>query len=229
MAENTLFSYRTKEDERALFDSENPLWNLCDEACIDRYWDGRSTLRQRERKWETLTRIGSLWNEEAIFFYAQCWFDSLNVNPDWGTRGPVKGSWNRDVVELFLRPAAGEGYFEIEISPLGQWLDVHVRKPRTQVDFDWDSRLKVKTVVSEEERIWRVYLALPVLPMVKVALLGRPPREGEAWRLNLYRITGKQPSRAYLTWRPTFTARPDFHVPASFGNLVFLAAPESSR
>lgn len=223
MPENALFSYSTEETEATLFDSVNPFWQRADKATIDRYWDGRSVLKEQGYGWENLTRIGSLWNEETVFFYAECWFEALNVNPRWGTQEPVKGLWRKDVVELFLRPAACDNYFEIEVSPLGQWLDVHVRRPHAKPDFTWDSKLKLKVVVSEKERIWRVYLALPLQPMMETASLARPPQAGEVWRLNLYRMAGEEPNREYLAWRPTFTLQPDFHAPASFGNLIFLA------
>lgn len=227
MPENTLFTYFTEESETTLFDFENPWWRRCDKVTIDRYWNGKSVLREKGYHWENLTRVASLWNEESILFYFQCWFNSLNVNREWSTDESVYGLWEKDVVEVFLGPASCDDYFEIEASPLGQWLDVHVLKPRVHVDFSWNSGLKLKVKVDEKERIWRACLALPFQPMVEVLALERTPQAGEAWRLNLYRMAGEEPDREYLSWRPTFTPRPDFHVPSSFGNLIFLAEPKS--
>jgi hypothetical protein len=42
-----------------------------------------------------------------------------------------------------------------------------------------------------------------------------------AWRVNFYRCEGLDPQRAYLAWRPTHSAQPNFHVPESFGVLRF--------
>lgn len=168
----------------------------------------------------------SVWNEDQVLFYFQCWFDRLNVQPGGGANQPIKGLWEKDVVEVFLRPESCEDYFEIEISPLGQWLDAHVRKPREDVNFDWDSGLEIKVAADHQEKIWRVWLVLPYQPMMKTGSLSTAPQIGEAWRLNLCRVAGEGPDREYLSWRPTFTTQPDFHVPSCFGNLLFLDSPK---
>jgi hypothetical protein len=45
-----------------------------------------------------------------------------------------------------------------------------------------------------------------------------PPRSGDRWRMNLYRVEQK-PQPALLAWSPTF--KDDFHLPAMFGEIVF--------
>ena len=50
---------------------------------------------------------------------------------------------------------------------------------------------------------------------------GRTPRSGDVWLGNLFRCVGKDPGRGYLAWRPTMTEKPNFHVPAAFGEFVF--------
>jgi hypothetical protein len=51
--------------------------------------------------------------------------------------------------------------------------------------------------------------------------LGRTPRAGARWRANLFRCVGTDAVYRYLAWRPTRTEEPNFHVPQSFGWLVF--------
>lgn len=225
MPKNTLFSYATDQTDEALFNAQNPIWRWCDRVTIDRYWNGKSSLKEKGLKWKNLTRVRSARNEDTLFFYFQCWFDALNVNPEWSATGPLRGLWEKDVVEVFLKPESCDDYFEIEISPLGQWLDVHVIKPRVDVDFGWRSRLRVKAGIDEKLGIWRAFVALPFQPMIDIGSVARPPQPGHVWRLNLYRMAGEGPDREYLSWRPTFTAVPDFHVPSSFGNLFFLGQP----
>jgi len=41
------------------------------------------------------------------------------------------------------------------------------------------------------------------------------------WKINFFRIEGSEPDRFYSAWRPTFTPRPNFHVPECFGELRF--------
>lgn len=228
MPENTLFSYRTEETDKTLFNYNSPVWQQCEKAAIDRYWNGRSALKEKGLNWKNMTRVGSVWNDESVLFYFQCWYDVLNVNPEWSTAKSHPGLWEKDVVEVFIKPEPNEDYFEIEVSPLGQWLVAHVLKPRVDVDFNWKSDLKLKAEIDERQRIWRAFLVVPFQRMIEPAPEDRPPQVGEVWRLNLFRITGEDSNREYLSWRPTFTALPDFHVPQSFGNLMFLGQPGKS-
>ena len=217
MPENSLFSFHTTETEATLFDPAHDLWARCDAVAIDRFWNGKSALRERGHNWANLTHVRSLWGDEALFFYFESWFDSLNVNSDWGTEAPTEHLADKDVVEVFLRPEGSAHYFELEISPLGQWLDVRVLKPRVGVDLGWHSNLAVKALLAEGEGIWRAFLGVPYQSMLAVM-----PEVGAAWRLNLFRIAAREPGRDYLAWRPTFTEYPDFHVPVAFGHLIFL-------
>jgi hypothetical protein len=50
---------------------------------------------------------------------------------------------------------------------------------------------------------------------------GRKPETGEVWLGNIFRCVGNEPNRGYLAWRPTFTEKPNFHVPETFGEFVF--------
>jgi len=43
----------------------------------------------------------------------------------------------------------------------------------------------------------------------------------KAWRVNFYRVEGPAEPRFYSAWQPTKTPVPNFHVPDSFGKLVF--------
>jgi alpha-galactosidase len=216
MPKNAIFSYRTRQTEVDLFEDSH-FWNRCEQITIDRYWNGKSALREKGYNWANLTHVRSLWNETSIFFLFQAFFDSLDVNPEWSTEAPTHGLWNKDVVELFLKPKAREDYYEIEVSPLGQWLDIHILEPHAQLDFQWSSRAQLKAALNNQERIWSVFLCLPCESMGDVF-----PEVGGAWRLNFCRIAGARPNREYLSWRPTFTEKPDFHAPASFGHIVFL-------
>jgi hypothetical protein len=217
MPENSLLSLYTEEAEVALFDPAHDLWAQCNPATIDRFWYGKSALQDRGLSWPNLTHVRSLWSGEALFFYFESWFDSLDVDSSWDTKDAVENLSDKDVVEAFLRPEGAGHYYEFEVSPLGQWLDARILKPRVNVDFHWHSNLMVKANVDEDEGIWRAFLGVPYEPM-RVPV----PGVGTAWRLNLFRVGGQGPDREYLAWRPTFTEHPDFHAPWAFGHLIFL-------
>lgn len=222
MPENTLFSYYTEEAEEVIRGRSSASWSRGEPALMDRDWSGRSALRDKGPGWNNLTRVCSAWGKDALYFYFECWFEELNVKAELGEGGPVDRLWEQDVAEVFLRPKGCDDYFEIEVSPLGQWLDLHIIRPRIDVDFQWRSLLEVDIETDLESKRWRAFLRLPFDSFLRASSLVSPPLPGDAWRLNLCRIAGRAPNREFLSWRPTFTREPDFHVPASFGNLIFL-------
>ena len=222
MLENTLFSYRARQGEPGPISSGAAVWRKCEEVTIDRYWNGSSPFQSQGHNWANLTHVRSCWNSQAVFFHFQAWFDRLDVNPEWSTETTTDTLYERDVVEVFLRPPGREDYFEINISPLGQWLSAHILKPRISVDFQWRSDLRLRAECDRREQVWRVFLGVPY------ASISAPcPEVGGAWNLSLCRIAGEGADREYLAWRPTFTERPDFHIPASFGHLIFLGGEDS--
>ena len=217
MPENAIFSHRSSETRETLFDPFNELWGKGGTAAIDRYWDGRSAPSKKGHHWMNLTSVRSIWNEQTVFFYFESWFDSLNVNPEWSREAATEGLWNKDAVEVFLKPGTAPYYFEIEVSPLGQWANMRIVEPRVEVDLEWNSDLELETLLSKQESIWRIFLGLSY-----ESIWEEPPEVGTSWQGNLYRIAGKEPHRGYLAWRPTFTGQPDFHVPPSFCHLIFI-------
>lgn len=222
MPENALFTRSTESDTESLLHFQHPAWSQCDRAVIDRDWRGRSMLTQKGHLWQNLTQVASLWNRRGLFLYFECWFDSLNLNLENPPHQHVDRLWETDVVEVFVRPDSCEDYFELEISPIGQWLDAHILKPRVDVDFRWSSEVRLGCWIDHGQRIWRTVAMLPFAPLLEASGLAREPSVGDAWRLNFFRMAGKGEEREFLAWRPTFTRRPDYHVPSSFGTLLFL-------
>jgi hypothetical protein len=71
--------------------------------------------------------------------------------------------------------------------------------------------------------IWIAELAIPMSCFTKEF----DPEQ--IWRLNLFRIEGREPNRFYSAWQPTNTPRPNFHVPELFGELQFSQDPKRQR
>jgi hypothetical protein len=246
MPRNALFSIRTDLGDDEPLDLGSPAWGDVPWAEIDRLWSGARPFEdvpdasgptetaQREAEPEPAadegfrseapdirTRVASCWTPRSLFLRFSCRFTELNVDDQLGSDGPVPELWERDVVEAFLRPEGSREYFEIEVSPLGQWLDLRVIEPRRQIDWRWRSELSLRFELDRPAGRWETVVRLPYGPLRKERR-SSGPRVGEVWRSNFFRIAGTEPSRLYLCWRPTFTPTPDFHVPAAFGNLMFL-------
>jgi alpha-galactosidase len=127
------------------------------------------------------------------------------------------GLWERDVFEIFLAPEAEDPkrYFEFEVSPVGEWLDVALEILDGNRVSDWNFCSGMQ-VVSRIE-IGQVAAAL----FIPFRAFGIAPVPGDVWRGNLFRCIGHGPDRGFLAWKPTHTPKPDFHVPAAFGRLEF--------
>jgi len=67
------------------------------------------------------------------------------------------------------------------------------------------------------------WMTIDTLLRIPFAALGRStPIEGEAWRVNFFRIDRHAEEGDELSaWQPTGKEPPDFHVPAAFGTLRF--------
>ncbi|HMH06769.1 MAG TPA: carbohydrate-binding family 9-like protein, partial [Terriglobales bacterium] len=125
--------------------------------------------------------------------------------------------WDRDVAEAFLQPdPARERYYrEFEVSPNGMWIDLDIFPGGLR---DLKSNLKKSVVLDATEHRWTAELAIPL----KALTQDFDPKA--IWHANFYRIEGPKEPRAYMAWRPTGTAEPNFHVPRAFGRLRFAEA-----
>lgn len=158
--------------------------------------------------------------------------------------------YEEEVVEVFLCPTGDlRHYYEFEVSPRNVVFDAKVHSPdlnrRTMnVDTSWDcsgletfvrvdgilhstppaarvEEWKSRGVEETEERqsppgSWTVDLWIPFSAFPKVS----PPKSGDVWRANFYRIDRGDPPE-FTAWSPTLETPPNFHVPERFGYLQF--------
>jgi hypothetical protein len=139
----------------------------------------------------------------------------------------------QEVVEMFIDPfGLGKVYYEFNISPHNVIFDAVILNkmvppdgPRDIVGLrEWNCPgLRTAVTVDGEldsrrpvSRHWDVEAAVPLAELVPPHC---PPRLGDEWRLNLYRIDRAEDRDEYQAWSPT--GRIDFHMPWSFGVLVF--------
>ena len=128
--------------------------------------------------------------------------------------------YEEDVVELFVSPLGNDVYFEIEINPLGSTFDARITSPdgvrktmRTELDWTCEDLF---AAVRKTPRSLEVLMRFPF------ASLGvAPPRRGDVWRGNLFRIDRGPRGDEFMAWSPTMKTPPDFHVMAAFGRLIF--------
>lgn len=217
-----MFATRTDLGSTEVLHPAHSEWLDVSPVRITRLWNGKPATSEFEDGWSNSTEVKALWNASHLIFHFLCSFSELNVRPELGQGGPIDRLWEYDVAEAFIRPSGFEEYFEYEVSPLGQWLDVHIIRPRIEVDFRWQSCMEVDVHLDRASMIWTACLAVPFASMQGSAggKVGSVTA-GDIWRANFFRAAGSPVNREYLAWRPTLTPEPDFHVPAAFGNLIF--------
>ncbi len=170
---------------------------------------------------QSRTEARMLWDDQNLYFAFDCEDADLFAT----MKNRDEHLWEEEVVEIFIDPDGDErNYIELEVNPLGTFIDLFVLKPVVAIPYQsynipakW--AVKVDGTVhnsSDKDKGWTVELSLPLKEAVTAPNL--PPKDGDKWRLNLYRIERK-PAAQYAAWSPTL--KPSFHTPARFGEVTF--------
>ncbi|HEY1907109.1 MAG TPA: carbohydrate-binding family 9-like protein, partial [Myxococcaceae bacterium] len=121
--------------------------------------------------------------------------------------------------------ADGKTYNEIEVSPHNVVFDAYFPARRQGMDLSWDSGLQSAVKVngtiddpSDRDQGWTVEMRIPFARLSSVPHV--PPRPGDRWRFNLYRLDLPDRKRAQgQAFSPLFVG--DFHAVDRFAWLVF--------
>ena len=185
------------------------------------------------------TEVRLLWSSEYLYVGFLCYDQDI-----WGTIGERDGNiYDEEVVEVFLDPDCDlRTYIELEVSPLNTLFDAFVVNGKSHgqemhVLRDWDSETLQHAVfidgtaktspptdrgasISPPDTSWSCEIAVPFKDLLTAPNI--PPKAGDIWRMNLYRIDrGKTEAEdEYTAWSPT--RKIDYHRPQHFGSLRFI-------
>jgi hypothetical protein len=170
---------------------------------------------------EARTRVAVVWTPTQVYFAFWCKYTALNIYDGESALTERWELWNRDVVEVFLNPQPDRlsHYFEFEVAPNNQWIDLEIEKKKTPFnDAAWNSGFAHATRIDSRNRVWTCEMRIPIASMGSGRLL--PDTE---WRLNVFRADGPgdDDHRRFLSWS-TIPEGTTFHVPERFGILHFL-------
>ena len=191
---------------------DDPAWRKAAEVPVAAYWSGAPAPARRSFK------VRLLWSATALYvrFEAQQGEPLVVSNAPDLTKKTLH-LWDRDVCEIFIAPDRAERnkYFEFEVAPTSEWVDlaIEVTPAKRLTDTEYGSGMETSAKVAGQTVVMAVKIPWKAF--------GRTPRSGDVWLGNLFRCVGKDPDRGYLAWRPTMTEKPNFHVPAAFGEFVF--------
>jgi hypothetical protein len=188
----------------------DPLWDSIPEVSVENDWMGIRSLPQR------FFRFQLCWSDR---FFSIRFITTRNDECVIGSN-PRRDSktlelWNRDVCEIFIapNPSIPEEYFEFEIAPTGEWVDLQISVRGSERFTDSDIKTHAFYEAISHNGIDLMMISIPW------ATLGVKPSPGVVMRGNVYRCTGSEPRRGYLALWPTKSPVPNFHVPESFGEF----------
>ena len=192
---------------------DDDLWRAAEGVKVTSYWSGEKAPESRH----LVARL--LWSPTTLcvrFDAAQN--EPLVVSDHPDTEKKTLGLWDRDVCEIFIAPdpSRRERYFEFEVAPTGEWVDLALQivEGERRTDAGYSSGMRAAASVRDD----RVVMAMAI----PWDAFGTVPRTGDVWAGNLFRCVGAGPERGYLAWQPTWTEMPNFHVPERFGEFVFV-------
>ena len=106
-----------------------------EEVLIDKYWSGENAPIGRQFKAKLL------WSDTAIYVRFEAnQNEPLIVSEKPNLKTKTRGLWDRDVCEIFLAPKKEDfrHYFEFEIAPTGEWIDLGIYQKPDERITDWD-------------------------------------------------------------------------------------------
>lgn len=180
--------------------------------------------------YETVAKV--LWDDRNLYVGFEA--DDPDV---WSTiterDGPL---WEGEVCEVYIDPDGdGRNYAEFEVNPLNAVIDLKIEREENGAVTDvptfakwnaegWQTAVSVDGDVTnraDSDKGWTVEMAIPLACLSGLGT--EPPKIGDIWRFQLYRIdrsnTLKEPE--FSGWSPTDT----FHRPSQFGFLTFVGSP----
>ncbi len=192
---------------------ENEAWSKAKNVLVGKYWSGEDAPKGRQFKAKLL------WSDTALYVRFEAnQKEPLVVSENANLKSKTRGLWDRDVCEIFLAPDKDDfrKYFEFEIAPNGEWIDlgIHQKPDERIIDWDYNSGMKCFAKI-EKDKVWMAI-------KIEWEAFGKTPKIGDIWLGNIFRCISKDPTRGYLAWSPTFTKEPSFHVPEKFGEFEFV-------
>ncbi len=157
------------------------------------------------------TGFRALWSSTGLYVR----FDVVDPEP-WHTMTKRdQHLWEEEVVEIFLDlDGSGTHYAEIELSPANVVCDVRMVRasPEKEMDLSFDIAGLQSRVARTAKLGWTGVIFVPwagFLPLPSAARVSLPPKPGDRFRFNAYRIErpqGKKRPEAdavFAAWSPT--------------------------
>jgi hypothetical protein len=181
-------------------------------------WDKQTGAKQK-----TTARL--LWDDRNLYVSYECEdadivaFRTEHDDP----------TYLDDAVEIFINPMPSQTsvYFGLEMNARGVLYDYIMFQPGGHLFKPFDLRgVQLATYLNgtlntrgDQDKGWSLEVAIP---WANFEALSKPPAAGTTWAANINRWDGVEPNRRMSNWSDPVQANPNPHVPARFGQLVFV-------
>jgi len=160
------------------------------------------------------TEIRSRWTAGNLYFQFTCRYQELRLHPHPSRTTETNKLWDWDVAEVFIGSDFKNirHYYEFEMSPQGEWLDLDIdlSRPAPADGWTWNSGFEVAAGIDNDHKVWYGAMRIPYR-----SIDSRTAAPGNLLRVNFYREQG--PRQVEIAWRPTMQRT--YHVPEKFGTL----------
>jgi hypothetical protein len=179
------------------------------------------------------TRFRALWSRDGLYLR----YDVDDASPWHTMTRRDEHIWQEEAVEIFLdADRSGHNYYELEISPANvvcdlRMIDASPWKGEFAFDLEGlETRVAARKDGAGRTAGWTATAFLPwsgLRALPSVARVETPPRPGERWRFNVFRIErpgGKaNPEKDAVQVAWSKPSGDTFHDPSVFRDMVFLA------
>ena len=195
----------------------------------DKAWSSAGTIElifpweaQTGAKQKTIARL--LWDDENLYVSYEC--EDADITAVFAEHDDP--TYRDDAVEIFINPMPSQTgiYFGLEMNALAVLYD-YVMYDSKNLFKQFDLRgVKLATniegtmnVHGDKDKGWSLEVAIP---WANFDGLGKRPTPGTAWAANINRWDGTEPNRRMSNWSDPVQPRANPHVPARFGQLLFV-------
>lgn len=194
-------------------DGNEPDWDKAEWISLNRYNDTSNTYN---------TQFKILYSGTGIYCLYKCEDKKISCT----LKGDFLDLYNEDVVEVFFWPDESfPVYFEYELSPLNYELPIIVPDKKGSF-FGWlpwhytgDRKTKHATHITRKSGSVTGWTAEFFIPYSLLKpLINTPPKKGDRWRANFYRIDY---DKNETDWEWNRVRDTNFHDYERFGTIVF--------
>ena len=141
-----------------------PMWRKARPVVFQHDWRGDELVGHR-------TMVRALWTADALWLLFGCAYDTLTISPDPQPTKETDRLWAiSDVAEAFIAPNPADimRYKEFQVSPAGQWIDLHIDRDTKNHDPAWSSGFRSVARIDAPTNTWWAEMAIPLKAFAEI-------------------------------------------------------------